>query len=637
MILINKYLNGIFISGIRSLLKIHNIPESYVSILWKELSITVSARTDYQCNGMIRFLQVFKQQVTDQSQSELCADHTVDQLIQYVIESDINESKIIDSMEPCKNFINIVVNNQSISDSFWTFGVGLFNNGLNMCNHGQDQNENKKQILVDYSSPNVAKSLHIGHLRSTIIGHAIKNLLLTQDHNVIGVNHIGDWGTQFGMIINLLKTKYSENDLLEYITNSDSNDLMNIYREAKLLFDSDPLFSDNSRKQTHLLQQGDPFNRKIWEKICAISSNEYQKIYKILNVNDLIERGESFYQPLIPQVINKLESLKLLQDHEGAKIILLDHWTYPLIVVKSDGGYTYDTTDLAALYHRLQLINMDQIIYVTDIGQKSHFDMCFEVAELMGWTTDTNRNIKKTLTHIGFGLVLGKDGKKLKTRSGDVVKMQDVMNEVTQKAVKCVAERASSETVEAMYYQGMTIDCMDSLSQKIGMNTLKYFDFTHSHSSNYKYDPELMFSFNGNTGVYLMYSYARITGIIEKSSYRDIDRKNIHQVTDFLNKLNNTSFERKPLLMISKETKKLIIHCVNLSSMLEDAVNTLDINKIVKYLHMLCTCFNTFNSQKNGKIIGSHDESYGIGICIIVSKIIDSLFNVLSLESVDHI
>lgn len=631
MININKYFSEIFILGIQELLTLYDIDQSNSPVLWKELDITMSARSDYQCNGMIRFFQILKQLVLSPS-TEINFDQMVHQYIDYVIHIDKSDRGLgaIDQLESCKNFINISVNQDFITELFWRHGIDIFNNGLTNTNP-----LNKKRILIDYSSPNVAKSLHIGHLRSTIIGEATKRLMMSQGHEVIGINHIGDWGTQFGMIINFLKTKFKNENpesIIEYISRTDSNELMNIYREGKKLFDSDPMFSDSSREQTFMLQQGDEFNTKIWKKICEISSSEYNKIYKILNVNDLIERGESFYQPFIPNVLQKLKSANLLQEHNGAQIIMLNHWSYPLIVIKSDGGYTYDTTDLCALYHRLCIIDMDHIIYVTDVGQKSHFDMCFEIAGLMGWCEKEGCE-KKTLTHIGFGLVLGKDGKKLKTRSGDVVKMLDVIDEITQKSIKCVETRARSGTPESVYYHGMTKDTMDSLSQKIGMNTLKYFDFTHTPESNYKYDPELMFSFNGNTGVYQMYSYARINGIIEKSSCH-IDRKSVNQCTELL---TNVCDQVGGINPISKETKKLIIHCIGLHSMLEDAVKSMDVNKIVKYLHTLCAHFNTFNSQKNGKIIGSPDELRGIGICLVVSRIIELLFNVLSLEPVDHI
>lgn len=632
MIILNEY----FIHGIQKLLESHRIQGINTMDLWKELEIIVSARADYQCNGLIRFYQIFKQYLSSDDLI-LSFEEIISQLIEWIHQYDCLNLKVIDRMESCKNFINITINDKFLTELFWKHGIQIFKNGLNQSNL---IDSNKKQILIDYSSPNVAKSLHIGHLRSTIIGEALRRLLLTQGHCVLGINHIGDWGTQFGMIINWLKTKlkqmaensFSESDIIDHVIHSNSNDLMNIYREAKKMFDSDPNFADNSRIQTYLLQQGDPFNTRIWTEICSISSNEYKKIYKMLNVHDLVERGESFYQPLIPGVIELLKSSNLLQEHDGAQIIMLEHWTHPLFIIKSDGGYTYDTTDITALYHRLQLIDMDHVIYVTDIGQKSHFDMCFEVAELMGWTKKQGEEDKKVLTHIGFGLVLGKDGKKLQTRSGEVVKMLDVIDEINQKAIKCVEERASSGTPEAIYYKGMTEETMNTLSQKIGTNTLKYFDFLHTPSSNYKYDPDLMFSFNGNTGVYLMYCYARINGIIEKSSQ---GIKDLKQVPAFLDKIYQSDISSiKP---ITKETRKLMIHCINLHSMLEDAVNNLDVNKIVKYLHVLCACFNTFNSQKNGKIIGTPDESKGIGICMITSKIIELLFDVLSLEPVDHI
>jgi arginyl-tRNA synthetase len=340
----------------------------------------------------------------------------------------------------------------------------------------------------------------------------------------------------------------------------------------------------------------------------------------------------------------------VLKRENGATIIMLDNWTYPLIVVKSDGGYTYDTTDLAALYHRLCVINIDHVIYVTDSGQKSHFEMCFEIARIMGWLNPnqlTDENKSKKLTHIGFGLVLGKDGTKLKTRSGDVVKMLDVISEVINLSRSTIDDRAKkcrdiSDTLDdptTAYYRNITDEKMDIMSKRIGINTLKYFDLCHNFETNYKYDPNLMFRFAGDTGVYLMYCFARINGIIERSNVAkslNINRKNNDSIINLLNHLASIK-NITPIDFFTKETRDLLIHIINFDTYLERATVNLDSTELTKYIYLLCTCFNTYVTQKNGKIIGSETEEYGIAICVIVSKIIEYVFDLLSFEPVEHI
>lgn len=602
MINLEEYLRDVFLKAITKLVD----TETETNLI-KDSDISGTKYADFQYNGLVRIMMILKKL----KPGEIFTLQSIEAYLKTHIK-EFDHLNIIDKLELSKNFINIVINNDFLLKSVSEY----FDQSVNLKAEVVNKN-----IAVDYSSPNVAKSLHIGHLRSTIIGESIVRLLKRAGYNVTGFNHIGDWGTQFGMIINYLKTKYEEAELFDFLLSADSNNLMNIYREAKKMFDESAEFATESRNQTYKLQQGDEFNTKIWRLICAISSKEYSEIYKTLNIKHLVEKGESSYQHLIPKVLQLLDDSGLTKIEDGAKLIMLEKWTYPLMVVKSDGGYTYDTTDLAALYHRLVELNFDEVIYVTDSGQKSHFEMCFEVANKMGWTSDSKR-----LTHIGFGLVCGKDGSKLKTRSGDVVKMLDVIDEVKQLAFNVVLERSriykenvtsQSQDPTHEFYRLITEDQMKELSRKIGLNTLKYFDLSHNFESNYKYDPELMFRFNGDTGVYLMYCLARINSIVEKSTIKD----------PFLD-LNYPC---------SKETHDLLVHINNFTSCIETATKNFNTNKLTNYVYNLCTLFNSFIGQKNGKILGSEFESVGIMICLIVSSMIKEIFNILSFEEVEHI
>lgn len=649
-----RQLTKLFESALCTLFKENgvDVPEKD---LFKPSDIGTTRFADYQYNGVLRLFRVFNALIAKNGGSLITTPQTFStMLIDHV--KLLDTGNIIDKMELSKAFINITINNDSIFRQVMDLGKVLVTSDFTSLN-----TDNPKKIVVDYSSPNVAKSLHIGHLRSTIIGESITRLLMTAGHDVIGLNHIGDWGTQFGMIIMYLKTIYGNDEemIMKFVEGADSDHLMKVYRNAKIMFDgkqgivdmiyhesdgcvtsrevvlgADPTFANGSREQTYKLQQGDEFNTKLWKCICKISSNEYSKIYNMLNIKHLIERGESFYQPIIPDVLDKIEAAGYLRAENGAKIIQLPGWSYPLIVVKSDGGYTYDTTDLAALYHRLCVMDVDEAIYVTDSGQAGHFTMCFEVAEKMGWTASGS----KKLRHIGFGLVCGKDGTKLKTRSGETVRMLDVIDEVINLSEKIINERASGK-IEGMgmdsvtaYYEGKSADEIKENSRSIGINTLKYFDLSHNFNSNYKYDPDMMFRFTGDTGVYLMYCFARINGIIEKSSMT-VDR---NDVTTLLSVLNSDTIDQQSI-RFDNETRKLLLHINGIFIVLNEALNTVSTTCLTRYLYDLCTLFNSYIAVKDNKIIGSKNEAFGISLCIITSKIIENVFDILTFDKVEHI
>jgi len=635
-----RYLDQIFRTAITSFLLEHGMGMNDIAHLFRYNDIITTKFADFQYNGTIRifkglnsFLQGFD--ISTSITLNYTGQSIVDRVTKLLVH---NQTKIVQKIVHDKNFINITIDNDFILKTIINYGRHLVIKGLKSYDmfeiESKDVIPTSKRIIVDYSSPNVAKSLHIGHLRSTIIGESIVRLLKNTGHDVLGLNHIGDWGTQFGMIINFIKLNLNQSPI--NLESLNSNDLMDIYRSAKKLFDVDKTFANESREQTYKLQQGDEINTKIWQTICQISSREYSEIYKLLNIKHLTERGESFYQPFIPKVLKMLEDKNLLIVNDGATIVQFEGWEFPLMMIKSDGGYTYDTTDVAALYHRLCVMDVDTIVYVTDSGQKSHFDKCFDVANKMGWT----KNGTKTLTHIGFGLVLGKDGTKLKTRSGDVVKMLDVIDEVIGLSAKIIDERiekcknVNSDIVDptSIYYQNITNSDKIIMSQRIGINNLKYFDLTHRYETNYKYDPELMFRFNGDTGVYLMYCFARINGIIEKSTV-NVDLYNSQSIMSLFDLLD-LNVEQS---YFTKETRELLLHIMNFGTYMDRAVENLNSVELTKYVYLLCTYFNTFISQKGGKIIGSQNETLGIALCVVVSKIIEYVFDLLSFEPVAHI
>nr|MCH9703282.1 arginine--tRNA ligase [Chlamydiota bacterium] len=316
----------------------------------------------------------------------------------------------------------------------------------------------KKRIIVEFSSPNIAKEMHVGHLRSTIIGDSIARLFEFLGHDVLRLNHVGDWGTAFGMLIAYIREEIGEQE-------ADLPTLMQWYRASKERFDSDEAFKTRAREAVVALQGGDEQALKEWERICEISRKAFAQIYDTLDIK-LEERGESFYNPDLPKVVTDLEKKGLVTLSEGAKCIFHDGFRIPLMVQKSDGGYNYDTTDMAAILHRVEEEKADRIIVVTDAGQSLHFDLIKKTAEKAGYYDPEH----VPFDHVTFGVVLGEDGKKFKTRSGDVVRLADLLDEAVQKAKQILKERGQDD---------------DKLAHVLGIDAVKYADLCSNRVSDY--------------------------------------------------------------------------------------------------------------------------------------------------------
>ncbi|MEL6469589.1 MAG: arginine--tRNA ligase, partial [Cyanobacteria bacterium J06623_4] len=275
--------------------------------------------------------------------------------------------------------------------------------------------EPPQKIIVDYPSPNIAKEMHVGHLRPAVIGECFARVLEFLGHDVMKVSHVGDWGTPFGMLIAYLQEAYPDPQAAAEAATS--GELATFYREAKKRFDADDTFKENARQAVVKLQAGDPEVLEAWERVCQLSKRSYRKIYDLLNISeDIIDRGESFYNPFLPAVITDLKASGLLVEDDGAQCVFLEGFTnkdgdpLPMIVQKSNGGYNYSTTDLAAIRYRVNEDKVDRIVYSTDAGQSNHFAQIFQVARRAGWVPD-----EVVLSYAPFGLVLGEDGKRLKS------------------------------------------------------------------------------------------------------------------------------------------------------------------------------------------------------------------------------
>jgi arginyl-tRNA synthetase (EC 6.1.1.19) len=426
---------------------------------------------------------------------------------------------------------------------------------------------NPQKIVVDFSSPNIAKEMHVGHLRSTIIGDCIARILEFQGHDVLRLNHVGDWGTQFGMLITYLKEVYPQ--ALEASNVLALGDLVEFYRCAKKRFDEDADFRERARLAVVDLQSGEPVATRAWQLLCAQSRQEFQKIYDILDIQ-ITERGESFYNPYLPQVISDLESLGLLEVDQGAKCVFLEGFSnkagerLPLIVQKSDSGYNYATTDLAALRYRITADGAQKIIYVTDMGQAGHFEQVFQVARRAGWIPEG-----VSVVHVPFGLVLGEDGKKFKTRSGDTVPLKSLIDTAIAKAYADINQRNPEMDEEHKKH----------IAQVIGISAIKYADLSQNRISNYIFSYDKMLSLQGNTAPYLLYAYVRVRGIGRKG---EIDFQELA--------LDQLSLTAEAEIVLAK-------HLLQLAEVISSVAEDLLPNRLCQYLYELSQKFNQFFEQ----------------------------------------
>jgi arginyl-tRNA synthetase len=426
-----------------------------------------------------------------------------------------------------------------------------------------------KRIIVDFSSPNIAKEMHVGHLRSTIIGDCIARVLEFRGHEVIRLNHVGDWGTQFGMLITYLEEAYP--DALTTADALDLGDLVAFYKKAKIRFDEDATFKESARKAVVKLQSGDPKTLQAWRLLCDQSRREFQKIYDLLDIH-LTERGESFYNSHLENVVTELDERGLLKEDDGALCVFLDGFTnkdgdpLPLIVKKTDGGYNYATTDLAAIRYRVNDDKAERIIYVTDAGQANHFAAVFQVARKAEFLPDTVE-----VVHVPFGLVLGEDGKKLKTRSGETVRLQELLDEAIDRSRADLQKRLEEENRDE------SEEFIEKVSTTVGLGAVKYADLSQNRNSNYIFSFDKMLNLQGNTAPYMLYAYARVRSIGREG---EID---FQRLTD------------KASILLNEESELILAkHLLQLTEVIEAVESDLFPNRLCDYLYELSKKFNRF-------------------------------------------
>ena len=475
--------------------------------------------------------------------------------------------------------------------------------------------KNPKRVIVDYPSPNIAKEMHVGHLRAAVIGDCISRILEFVGDDVLRVSHVGDWGTPFGMLIAYLQTEYPE--ALTTDETLDLGDLSSFYRQAKKRFDTDDKFKELARQAVVQLQAGDEETLLSWKIVCQLSSRAYQVIYNLMGIAPFIERGESFYNALLPEVVEELDKLGLLVENQGAKCVFLEGFTnrdgepLPLIVQKSDGGYNYAATDLAAIRYRVKIDKAQRVIYPVGAEQANHFAQIFQVGGRAGWITD---NIE--FVHVPFGLVLGEDGQKLKTRSGDAVRLQDLLDGAIAKVHSDLKRRLQQEERQE------TEEFINKVAEVVGISAVKYADLSQNRTSSYIFSYEKMLALQGNTAPYMLYAYARIQGISRKG---DI---NFEQLGD----------NAKVLLQHETEIT-LAKHILQLDEVIRAIEQDLLPNRLCEYLFQLSQKFNLFYDRDRGVRVLDAEEplrTSRLVLCDLTAKTLKLGLSLLGIEVLER-
>ena len=464
--------------------------------------------------------------------------------------------------------------------------------------------ENRKTIVIDYSSPNIAKRMHVGHLRSTVIGDALSRIFSFKGHNVVGENHIGDWGTPFGMLI-------------EHFIECDNNnvgeiDLSTFYKEARYKFENIDDFALRSRQRVVKLQSRDAETIDLWQKLVDFSLVNFNSVYQMLGVllNDDNLAGESIYEDLLPEVVKRLESQGLIVESEGALVVFPDGWynrenePLPLIIRKGDGGYNYATTDLACIINRVESIECNEMLYVVGAEQSQHFSMVFQVAKDAKFMDE-----KIKAVHVSFGLVMGSDGKKLASREGKAITLEELLEESVNRAEKLILEKNSS----------MSESDRKKVSKMIGIGAIKYADLSIDRNKNYVFDWDKMLSFDGNTAPYLQYAHARICSIFRKSS------------------IPRESTFNSEILVVNDFEKSLSKSIIGFSESIDETINSYSPHRLAIYLHHLAQDFASF--YENCPVLVSNDEAKmnsRLALCNLTARTLKTGLGLLGIETPEN-
>lgn len=562
--------------------------------------VTLSNRPDlcqYQCNGALSAAKAYKKAPI------MIANEVVEVL---------KESKTFEKIEAIMpGFINISLNSEFLAD--------YLNEMTRAEQFGLEKTGNPKTIVIDYGGPNVAKPLHVGHLRSAVIGESIKRICRYAGHNVIGDVHLGDWGLQMGLIITELKKRkpdlvyFDESYTGEYPEEAPFtiSELEEIYPAANEYSKTHPEYKEEAKNATFLLQNGNRGYMALWNHILNVSVTDLKKNYEKLNVSFDLWKKESDAQPYIPDMIQYLKENNYTRISEGALVVDVKEETDtkeipPCMILKSDGATLYNTTDLATMVERMKLFQPDAITYIVDKRQELYFEQVFRCAKK---TKLVDENVK--LTFLGFGTMNGKDGKPFKTRDGGVMRLENLINEINDAVFKKMMENREMPEEEAK-----------SISKKVGLAALKYGDLSNQASKDYVFDIDRFISFEGDTGPYILYTIVRIKSIVAK--YKESTGK--IEITE--NTILPTNIKSEITLMLQASKFNDVI------------INAYEDNaphRICQYIYELANAFNSFYHEN--KIIAEENkekQQSWIGLIILIQEILETCIELLGFEAPDR-
>jgi len=469
--------------------------------------------------------------------------------------------------------------------------------------HGVPLAAKPKTVVIDFSSPNVAKPMHVGHIRSTILGDCLARVLRFLGHRVITDNHIGDWGTQFGMLIVGWK-KHRNDDALQ---RDAITELERLYK-----FVNEHGDREEAKSELVKLQQGDPENRAIWQQIIDLSKHEFDRIYSRLGVTFDYTLGESFYNPMLPGVVAELRQRGIAVESDGAICVFTADSKAPLIIQKADGAFLYGTTDLATLQYRLDQWHPDEIVYVTDGRQQLHFKQVFSVAR--NWHTEL-----PDLRHVWFGSILGEDGKPLKTRSGENVKLGELLDEATERALAVVTEK-NPELPEQI---------RNTIARAVGIGAVKYADLSQNRTTDYVFSWQKMLAMTGNTAPYMQYAYVRVQSIFRKSDVGRVPSRGDGNPAASGDAAYNITLDHPSELDLAK-------HILRFTETLHSVADDDKPNWLTAYLYDLAGKFSAF--YDNCPVIQSAEptRSSRLQLCRLTADIMKRGLNLLGIDVIEQ-
>lgn len=507
--------------------------------------------------------------------------------IKQKIEQGLENNKEISEVNAVNGFLNFKLNKNYIAKEV----VEEFEKEKQ--HFGAGKLEKVQNIVIDYSAPNIAKPFHIGHLRSTVIGQALYNIYKFLGYNVTGINHLGDYGTQFGKLIEGYKRWGTEYD----IENNPIDELTKIYIRINNLCKEDESVLEECRNNFKKLEDGDEYCTTLWKKFRDLSLKEFNKVYDVLGIKFDSLNGEAFYLDKMPEIINILEKAGKLEESEGAKVVKLGEEMPPCLIIKSNGSTTYATRDLAAIKYRAETYDFDKAIYVTSYEQILHFKQVFATAKYLGLAPKYTNG----LVHVPFGMVLLKDGK-MSTREGKIIKLEDLLNEAIEKSRKVIENKNPN------------LENKEEVAKKVGIGAVIFNDLANSRIKDELFDWDTMLNFNGETGPYVQYTTVRAKSVLEKAGYQpDIKDVNIEKMNDI-------------------DSQKIINQLYNFNNILKSVTEKEEPSILARYLIDLAQNFSSF--YNNCYIITEDKELQNARLYItyMVKTVLEKGLNLLGIQ-----